>query len=220
MLYHYEKGGYTVKNSTRYRIIEVTELLAGSVLPIIFWVSLVFGFDAPYVAVLTLVSAIAHELGHSVAIRALSGKENRIRGHSSGLRIRRTESLAYEREIGILMAGPLVNLALCAALLPFGAPGGYIKTFALINLATGVSNLMPIEGYDGYGAICELMRALGKEERVKALEMLSFILSTAVTFLSLYLIGRFGEGYWIFGLFFFAMLSKLVTFGKYDVFGG
>ena len=219
MLYHYKKGGYTVKNSTRYRIIEVMELLAGSVLPIIFWVSLIFGFDAPYVAILTLVSAVAHELGHCVAIHALSGRDTRVMGHSSGLRIRRTESLAYGKEIAILLAGPLVNVALCIALLPLGAPGGYLWTFALVNLATGLSNLMPLEGYDGYGAICELMRALGREERIKVLEMISFVLSTAVTFLSLYLIERFGEGYWIFGLFFFAMLSKLVNFGKYDVFG-
>ena len=195
------------------------ELLSGSILPIIFWLSLIFGFDAPYIAILTIISAVVHELGHCTAIYLTTGIGGRVKGHSSGLRIRRNEALSYRKEIIILLAGPLVNLGLFAILIPFGRAHGYIGTFAIINLATGVSNLLPFEGYDGYGAICEALRSLGRPELVKRLESFSFVLSTGITFISLYLIERFGEGYWIFGLFFFAVLSKLVTFGKYDIFG-
>lgn len=209
-----------MKKSTRYRIKEISELLCGSVLPIIFWISLIFGFDSPYIAILTIISAVAHELGHCVAIYAFTGIDGRVRGHSSGFRIKRSNALSYRKEIAILLAGPAVNIALFILLYPFGgALDGYIRAFAFVNLATGVSNLMPFEGYDGYGAINELLRSLGRCEMTKKLEVVSFLLSTAVTFISLYLIERFGEGFWIFGLFFFTVLSKLITFQKYDIFG-
>lgn len=196
------------------------ELLCGSILPIIFWISLIFGFDVPYIAVLTIISAIAHELGHCAAIYLFTGKEEKIRGHSSGFRIKRSNSLSYRKEIAILLAGPTVNILIFLALHPFrNALGGYIGTFALVNLATGVSNLLPFEGYDGYGAISEVLRAMGRAEAIKRLETFSFVLSSAVTFVSLYLIERFGEGFWIFGLFFFTVLSKLFSFQKYDIFG-
>ena len=209
-----------MKKSTRYRTIEVLELLSGSVLPILFWLFLIFGFDAPYVAVLTVISAISHELGHCIAISVFTGKDGRVRGHSSGFRIKRSESVSYGKEIAILLAGPTVNLVLFLLLCPFlDNLSGYLGTFAFINLATGISNLLPLEGYDGYGAISEIMRSFGRADLIKHLECFSFILSIAVTFISLYLIDRFGEGFWIFGLFFFTVVSKVISFGKYDIFG-
>ena len=208
-----------VKNSTRYGIIEILELLAGSTLPIVFWLSLIFGFDAPCIAVLTVICALLHELGHFSAIYLLTGKGGCVRGHSSGFRIKRDGASSYRKEIAILLAGPLSNVAVFLILLLLGdALNGYFRTFAIVNLATGVSNLLPIEGYDGYGAISEALRCFGHPEYIRRLETLSFVLSVGVTFVSLYLIERFGEGYWIFGLFFVGTLSKLVSFGKYDIF--
>lgn len=209
-----------MKNFTRYRIIEILELLSGSVLPIIFWVSLIFGFDAPYIAILTIISAVLHELGHCIAIRILAGRSAQVRGHATGFRIKCCESLSYRDRIIILLGGPMVNILVFLATLPYGyALHGYVRALGIVNLVTGISNLMPFEGYDGYGAICEALRYFGKTEAVKLIEMLSFVLSVAVTFGSLYLIERFGEGYWIFGLFFLTVLSKLVNFGKFDIFG-
>ena len=151
-----------MKNSTRYGIIEVLELLSGSVLPIIFWVSLIFGFDTPYVAILTLICAVWHELGHCSAIAVVGNGSGHVKGHASGFRIKREARLTYAKEIVILLAGPGANVALFLATLPFGnALGGYIKIFGALNLATGISNLLPIEGYDGYGALCEAFNCYG-----------------------------------------------------------
>ena len=209
-----------MKNFTRYRIIEILKLLSDSILPIIFWVSLIFGFDTPYIAILTVISAILHELGHCMAIHLLGAGESELRGHSSGFRIKRSDALPYKKEIIILLSGPLVNICIFLITFPFrDALYGYIGALGFINLITGLSNLMPFEGYDGYGALCEALRCIGREEMIDRLEILSFVLSILVTFLSLYLIERFGEGYWIFGLFFFTVLSKLAILGKYDIFG-
>ena len=208
-----------MKNSTRYRIIELLRLFSDSVLPIIFWISVIFGFDAPYVAILTIICAIFHELGHYLAI-VISGGKGALRGHSSGFRIARCDTAAHRKEILVLLSGPLANILLFLITLPFGnALGGYLSTFAFINLATGLSNLLPLEGYDGYGALSELFATWERYDLIRRLESLSFIFSISLTFVSLYLIDRFSEGYWIFGLFFFMTLSKICYFGKYDIFG-
>lgn len=208
-----------MKGSLRLRIKEVLELLSGSVLPIIFWMSLIFGFDPPYIAILTIISALIHELGHILAIRFFTDKNCAIKGHASGFRITKGIPLSYKAEILILLAGPLSNILLFILLLPLGGRlHGYLRVFALITLATGLSNLLPVEGYDGYGALCELFKSIGHPHLIQRLEMLSFVLGTGITFLSLYMIDRFGEGYWLFGLFFFNTLSKIVNFGKYDIF--
>lgn len=209
-----------MKNFTRYRIIEIFRLFSDSILPMIFWVSLILGFDTPYVAILTIISAVVHEAGHCAAIRISTGKSASVKGHSSGFRIKRTESLPYQKVIFILLAGPMANVILYIITLPFGnALDGYLRVLGIVNLATGISNLMPLEGYDGYGAIKEALIFTGRSDAVKKLEISSFILNTILTFVALYLIERFGEGYWIFGLCFVMMLSKLVSFGKYDIFG-
>lgn len=208
-----------MKNSTRSRIIEISELLAGSILPIIFWISVIFGFDTPDVAILTIISAVIHESGHCIAILFFSKSTPSLRGHSTGFRIRQEKLLSYSQEIGILLAGPCMNLLIFLITLPFvNALHGYVRILGYINLATGISNLLPLEGYDGYGAISMLLKNRGAGGLIKFLESFSFILSVTLTFISLHLIDIFGEGYWIFGLFFFTAISKLIKMGKYDIF--
>lgn len=208
-----------MKNTTRYRIIEILELFAGSVLPIIFWLSVIFGFDAPYFAVLTIISAVIHEIGHGIAISALSEKAGKLRGHSTGFRIKENSLISYPREIAVMLAGPLSNILIFLLTLPFGnAFFGYARALGFINLATGLSNLLPLEGYDGYGALLTLLKSRGAQRHIQRLEEISFVFSILLTFVSLHIIDKFGEGYWIFGLFFFATLSKIIKFGKYDIF--
>ena len=204
-----------MKYFTRYRTIEFLELLSGSVLPIIFWVSLVFGFDAPYIAILTLICAVIHEGGHIAAISILTKSSMKLRGHSSGFRISVGKSMSYGEEIAVLLSGPAVNVAVFLITLPFfDMMDGYLGVFGCLNLATGVSNLLPIDGYDGYRAICTYFLSRNKHRAIFFLEITSFIVSILTTFVALYLIDRLSEGYWIFGLFFFASMSKILNFAK------
>lgn len=208
-----------MKNSTRYRIIEILELFTGSILPIIFWVSVIFGFDAPYIAILTILSALLHETGHYSMILHFTEKFSKLRGHATGFRIKESELLSYPKEIAVILAGPFANIIAFILTLPFrNTLSGYIRLFGYINLATGISNLLPLEGYDGYGALTTLFRMIGNTSLNKKLETFSFVFSVIATFISLHLIDLFGEGYWIFGLFFFTVLSKLINFEKYDIF--
>lgn len=208
-----------MRNFAKYRVIEFLELLSSSVLPIIFWMSIIFGFDAPYVAVLTILSAVIHEFGHCAAISLLTGRTTKVRGHATGLRIKQPESISYGKEVLILLAGPTINIAVFILTLPLDTLlFGYLKILGYVNLFTGLSNLIPIEGYDGYRALMTVFDSGGRLRAIKALEIFSFIVSISVTFISLHVIDLFGEGYWIFGLFFIAFMSKLINFGKYSIF--
>ncbi len=201
------------------KLLKLLEYIGGKILPVIFWITLIFGFDAPYVAVLTIITALIHEFGHIFAIRIFSKRAAAAKGHISGFRIKRSESLCYPREMLILAMGPAFNLAVFVFCLPFGGLlNGYIHFFGIINLATCLSNLIPIEGYDGYGIIYEGLSWLGMTELLKIIEKLSFILTVLFTFLSLYLINTFGNGYWIFFIFFSIMTAKLSKFAKNDIF--
>ena len=197
-----------MKKSVRHYAVRVLKFLAEDILPPVFWVLLIFGFDTPDVAVLTILAAILHELGHMAVISAM--KRNwRLGGHVSGFRIR-ARCGGYLEDIISRAAGPMANLAVFLLTLPFSRLfGGYIALVGYINLITALSNLLPIEGYDGYGIISAALTAAECHRGVRMMPSVSFVLSVIITFLSLYLLLRYGTGYWIFGIFFIGTFSKI-----------
>lgn len=175
-------------------------------LPALFWVLVIFGFDSPYVAISTIIAAAIHELGHLTAILFVGGCSSLPEGRLSGFRIKLFGS-GYRETIIILASGPLFNLLAFGACVPFLSLSGYVLVFAALNLATALSNLVPVRGYDGYGIIEEFL--LMNERSTSKLQMLSFLLSAAFVFVSLYMIARFASGYWVFGVFFSLLLGQI-----------
>ncbi|MBE6537333.1 MAG: hypothetical protein E7673_05200 [Ruminococcaceae bacterium] len=181
------------------------------ILPLSFWLVLIFAFDKPYVAILTLISALAHELGHVFAFTLYSGKY-RFFGVISGLRLSMQNSLSYKEELIISLSGPLTNVAIFLLVSPFSilGVGEYARIFGLINLFTAVSNLVPIEGYDGYRIIeCFLNQYTSFKPSGALLRSASFLLSAVFCLTALYLIRSFDGGYWIFFIF-LASLFKAI----------
>ena len=200
-------------------IVGFLKTLAESILPLFFWIFLIFGFDIPYIAILTIISALIHEMGHITAILCLRGEYEIPTGRIFGFRIRRRDSLSYKSECILLAAGPIMNLAVFLVCFPFRTGlGGYIGMLGLINLATALSNLIPVEGYDGYGILEQILTSRNLMGGLRVLECTSFLFSVAASFISLYLIDKADAGYWIFAVFFAMMISKLKKYGKYDVF--
>ena len=82
--------------------------------------------------------------------------------------------------------------------------------FIILNLLSAVSNLLPINGYDGYrimdASFSLIMRDVKKKDSL--LILISLFLTSSAVFFSLYLILRFGEGYWLFALFFLSLLTS------------
>ena len=179
------------------------------ILPVFFWLFLIFGFDEPSMAMWTIIAAIIHEAGHITYIMSKKKLRPNIRGVLSGFRIKTAVSLSYDEEIGVYLAGPLANLIFFVLFsilsICFGKNLGFA---AIINLATALSNLLPIDGYDGYHALMTLIQKHELGDRL--INALSHI-SSAIIFLfavfSLYFIDRQNGGYWIFFIFFSSMIK-------------
>lgn len=193
---------------TDYKGLRLIRYLSDEILPLLFWVTIMFGFDTPAVAVLTILSALLHELGH-LSVVILRKIDFGFRAHMSGFRIRE-KSLSYIDHALILLGGPCANLVIYLVTLPFPtALDGYISLLGYINLATAITNLLPIEGYDGYGIVKCILEGRGLYRAVALLECVSFIAAVALTFIALYLLSRFNVGYWLFGLFFTIISVKI-----------
>lgn len=182
------------------------------ILPITFWIVLIFAFDEPYVAILTLIAALTHELGHICALIHYS-KKYRLFGVASGFRLSSFSHLSYDEELTVALCGPIANLFAFLLASPFILLGGgeYAAIFGIINLFTAISNLIPIEGYDGYRiAECFFLGHTSIKFPRAFFFAFSFFLSAVFSLIGLYLIRSFDGGYWIFFIF-LASLFKAIT---------
>ena len=179
-----------------------------SILPPLFWGLIIFGFEEPYIAILSIISALIHECGHIIFME----RARCMRGVLSGFRIKATSMVTYRQKILGYLGGPLANIAVSLALIPF-LGSEYLRMLAILNLATATSNLLPIEGYDGYGIIKAILES--RECPSNAFSILSYVsggLVLCFTLFSLYLMDRVGGGYWIFAIF-FSFLVKIIDRG-------
>ncbi len=177
--------------------------------PLLFWGLVIFAFDAPYAAFSTVIAAAVHEAGHELAFSFFNKASSLPTPGLFGFRILCAERLSYKDEVICAIAGPVMNFISVLASLPllFVCADAY-GTFAVISIATGASNLLPIKGYDGYKILTALASYFGSEPLLRAAEAFSFFMICAATFFSLYLIEKAGEGYWLFFVFFFSLLSE------------
>ena len=195
---------------------------AEKILPLLFWVLLIFAFDTPRFAYYTLLAALIHELGHA-AFGAMVG-EGRLfpSAHPSGFRIKASKFISYKDELILIMGGPVLNLAVfIGAKILFSLTGGeFFYDFAFINLLTAITNLFPIKAYDGYRIIETLILLLSKrpESHLSLLRAASLCFTALLSFLSLYFLLKLGEGYWIFALFFSSLLIDLKKLASDNVF--
>ena len=172
--------------------------------PIFFWILLIYGFDDATTAGLTVISAVIHELGHFLFYLLKEKKFRSFKGVIGGLKIVKKHNLSYPEEFSLCILGPLANFI--AFLISFIVvkiyPGEYLSLFSTINLLVGLSGMIPIEGYDGYGAILAIMKLFGcSETAFIILKRVSFGLIIVLTFLSLITMLLFDGWYWIYAVF-------------------
>ncbi len=192
-------------------LLKILNELSTSLLPPLFWASLMFGFDAPFIAILTIIAAVIHEMGHILAMMLLSREIGIISGRLVGLKIRKGKIYSYKNEILILLFGPLSNLALGLAVMAvsFGR-SEYLMLFSIINILSGVSNLLPLDGYDGFNILLWIFESHKLYLHIKILRSFAFFISVVLTFISLYLLYILNIGYWLFLLFFVSMMNNIV----------
>ena len=178
-----------------------------ALLPSLFWGLIIFGFEKPYAAIITLLCALIHECGHLLMLPEGSG----IRCVLSGFRIKPGGMLSYRQRLVCYLGGPMANLATALFFLAFSMRGNeYLRDFALLSGATGLSNLLPIEGYDGYGILLTLADMCSADRRIYSLlRVISLFIIILLTIFSLCLMDKIGEGYWIFAVFFSGLIKSI-----------
>ena len=183
---------------------------SSSFLSILFWVFLIFGFDEPRYAVTTIISALIHECGH-LSYLLFKNRHRVIRGRPRGLLIGAVGFSSYTDMLLLYLCGPLANL-FSALLFPIFSNSDYGLLFSTVNIATGLSNLLPIEGYDGYGIAKNVLCIFGREKAAyTVLPQISFAIICIGCFFALYLMDRFDGGYWIYAVLF---TSMVISAGK------
>lgn len=174
-----------------------------------FWICLLFALDRPYLAILTLLAMLFHELFHLLAFMLLS-KSVRLKTKISGLRLFPRGTLSYKEERFVALAGPIgggIGALFCRIFYPL-APD-YLLDFALCHLLTSLSNLLPIEGYDGYRALKATLALHESPDPERVTQAVSFACTAALTLLSLCFFGILGQGIWPAGAFLFTLIGTL-----------
>ncbi len=138
-------------------------------------------------ALVTLAALGVHELGHILAFSALGEPSPRFSIAPGGFRLSSEKPLSHLGEGAVAAAGPLANLLvgglflLLAAL--FGGASEYFTICALLQLSSGLWNLLPIGELDGARILSAILSPLPPDsaERVaSALSHLTLLLSLAV----------------------------------------
>ena len=211
-----------MQNRHKKTIYRLLKYLSGSLLPLLFWVFALFGFDRKYIAVLTLLCAMVHELGHLGAYFLICGGIGRPDGRLNGFRIDLSKvkrALSYREQLIITLGGPGINLALWLVLLPLYRQDGYLTALGNISLLTALSSLLPVEGYDGYGILKCILQDRDRGELIRVAEGASFIITSLLTVFSLYTMNFIANGIWLFGVFFGLIIEKIGKSMSSDIFG-
>ncbi|MBQ8371577.1 MAG: hypothetical protein IJX38_01375 [Clostridia bacterium] len=184
-------------------------------LTVIFLVSILYGFDDAAVVHLTLIASFVHECGHISAARITRCAASLPSGRLLGLKIKIDKSASYKQQLAVLLGGPLANIAASLlSFLVFGIHSEYMRLFSVLNMTTALSNLMPLDGFDGYRLLMLAAESHNSDALLRITDFLSYIFSAAATVISLYFLYRLDTGYWFFALFFTLFISKTVKFSK------
>jgi Zn-dependent protease len=165
------------------------------------------GFSDIIMTLQTLLAAALHELGHIFVIILLNKDFSLPKAVMTGLRIKTDTPLSYKDEALVCLGGPMINLLF--ALLFCGCA----NEFAVINLATALSNLIPLPEQDGYRILYDILVWKGDYEKAEfRIRRIALIFSSIALFLSLFLILKLNGGYWIFSIFFFVTIKEILFF--------
>lgn len=194
------------KTIAQNRIIHILPNILSS----LFWICIIFSFEERSMAWASITSALIHESGHIIYLWML-GDKIRLKGVLSGLRLKPGAMLSYKEQMYLCLCGVLANMITIIVSLPtLLILGNAPVIFIIANAVTAISNLLPIEGYDGYGFIYALLSLLNSDRWLfSLLGSISTLLIFSLCILSLYFIDRHGGGYWFFALFFISMLKRV-----------
>ena len=179
---------------------------------ILLFVSLVY---TPFKDTLPVLGAITiHEISHIISARLMRIEIKEVELNILGAKIHTKNSLfSYRMEVFLALSGPLINLLLFTIIIISQSLWGNdsIKQFAFCNLALGLLNLLPVEGFDGGRIINGLLsRFLSPRTVLSISHFLSFVVIFLLWLFSVYFLLRTGTSIALF-IFCAALFSKMIN---------
>lgn len=155
--------------------------------------SLMLATDRTGLVVPTLFAVLIHEMGHLIAMWAADCAPLEIRLIPASVQIVEKYGAPTKKQAGIIICGPLANIAVATALFINFHLGGYDISlkFALLNAILAVFNMLPVSGLDG-GRLLELIlcRHTDLYSALKTVRIVTLVLAVALFFGGVFLILR------------------------------
>lgn len=134
---------------------------------VILWLS-VLGYLQPRIILPFVLSALLHESGHYLCLRALHQPPRQVTFTLSGARME-TPELSYRQEFLSALAGPAVSLLFALTLPLWPMLGGY-------SLCLGLFNLLPLGSLDGGRMLrCLLLLHLPQENALRIFRIVNVL---------------------------------------------
>jgi len=154
-------------------------------------VSLLFlAISSTVYTALTIAAAIAHEMGHIVAILLTRGKMKRMKVTVLGAEIQTSNKLhSYKKSMVIALSGAITNFLLFFIFINISEVGSFGHFFAWSNLILACLNLFPISSLDGGETLNALLHLYVAPHRAhKIEETVSLIFLIILWVLAVYLL--------------------------------
>jgi len=170
---------------------------------------ILFAFDDTGIPAWCLAASAMHEAGHFMAMYLLGCKPSLISIGMFGIRVEQPagNNASFAKSMAISLAGPAVNL-ICFAVLAAATGINYV---ALIPLAIGVFNLLPMEYLDGGQFLYfQLAGRLGEERADRICFYISLVVLALIATAGFFLLIRSGHNFTLLGLSVYLGLMTLL----------
>lgn len=162
-----------------------------------FWLLMAAGyyFVDGAVVLLTVLSAVFHELAHYAALGFCGAEVGQVRLTAFGaeMQVENEMALSYGQEIFCAAAGPICNVILAVCCSCLSKYGELFLLWAGIHVAQAAFNLLPFEMSDGGRMLRALLCAvLGVERGERISSAVGFLCGAIILALSMWVVGKTG----------------------------
>lgn len=165
-------------------------------------------------------AAVLHELGHIVAMCLCNCKPIKIVFKLFDIRIINNNRYlcSYSSSMFIVIAGVLVNFALCCISYCFWITTQlqFFQIFSLVNLFTGLFNLLPVSNLDGGQALFLLLQRKFSEKTTDSIiDILTVLLILPTAILGFIVLFRSKYNFSLLIISFYLLLALVLKKSKY-----
>lgn len=143
--------------------------------------------DGSFLALLTVLFSLWHEMWHIIVLKAVGSKIKNLSAIGVGISLK-SGMLSYRQELAVALAGPLASFFMFIVFLPFALKNEYTMFCCFCNLIIFLINILPVFPLDGgralYFFMCQRFMPESASKITKALTVIFllplFVLSVII----------------------------------------